>query len=290
MYKFKKNNSTILKKAIYYMLLSALSFTFLNVFIKYLSDFSTYQKVFFRGLGSLFFTMCYLMYHKIPMLGNKKKLLITRGVLGVTSMSLFFAATNHLTIGTAVSLRYTAPIFAAILAVVFLKEKIYKLQWVFFLVAMLGVFLIKGFAAEINTIGLILVMSSAFFSGLVYVIITKIGTNDHPVVIINYFMWISVLIGGVLSINNWKVPQGNEWTLLFSLGIFGYFGQLFMTKAYQLGTVNKIVPLKYVEVIFTMILGVLWFGDVYPVLSLLGVLMVIVALVLNVFYKKKAKI
>lgn len=271
------------------MLLSALSFTFLNVFIKYLSDFSTYQKVFFRGLGSLFFTMGYLMYHKIPMLGNKKKLLITRGVLGVTSMSLFFAATNHLTIGTAVSLRYTAPIFAAILAVVFLKEKIYKLQWVFFLVAMLGVFLIKGFAAEINTIGLILVMSSAFFSGLVYVIITKIGTDDHPVVIINYFMWISVLIGGILSINNWKTPQGNEWIILFSLGVFGYFGQLFMTKAYQLGTVNKIVPLKYVEVIFTMILGVLWLGDVYPVLSLLGVLMVIVALVLNVFYKQKAK-
>jgi len=128
---------------------------------------------------------------------------------------------------------------------------------------------------------------SAFFSGLVYVVITKIGTKDHPVVIVNYFMWISAIIGGVLSIFNWKMPQGIDWLILFSLGVFGYFGQLFMTKAYQLGSANKIVPLKYIEVVFTMILGMIWFGDSYHLLSVLGIVMVVVALVLNVLYKQK---
>ncbi len=271
------------------MLLSALSFTFLNVFIKYLSDFSTYQKVFFRALGSLVFTMGYLMYHKIPMGGNQKKLLVVRGLVGVMSMGLFFASTAYLSIGTAVSLRYIAPIFAAIFAVFFLKEKIVKLQWFYFVIAFLGVLLIKGFDDEINILGLTLILMSAFFSGLVYVVISKIGNKDHPVVIVNYFMWISLILGGVLSISNWKTPQGNEWFILLSLGVFGYFGQLFMTKAYQLGLVNKVVPLKYIEVIFTMILGVFWFGESYPILSLLGVAMVILALVLNVLYKQKTE-
>ncbi|WP_299713383.1 DMT family transporter [uncultured Tenacibaculum sp.] len=278
-----------MKKAIYLMLLSALCFTIMNVFVKYLSGFSTYQKVFFRALGSLVFTMGYLLYYKIPMGGNQKKLLVLRGLVGVTSMGLFFASTDYLSIGTAVSLRYTSPIFAAILAVFFLKEKIFKLQWFYFIIAFLGVLLIKGFDNEINVLGLSLILVSAFFSGLVYVVISKIGNKDHPVVIVNYFMWISVILGGLLSISNWKNPQGNEWFILLSLGVFGYFGQLFMTRAYQLGSANKIVPLKYVEVIFTMILGMIWFGEAYPLLSVLGVLLVVVALVLNVLYKQKIK-
>ncbi|WP_299627249.1 DMT family transporter [uncultured Tenacibaculum sp.] len=278
-----------MKKAIYLMLLSALCFTIMNVFVKYLSEFSTYQKVFFRALGSLVFTMGYLLYYKIPMGGNQKKLLVLRGLVGVTSMGLFFASTDYLSIGTAVSLRYTSPIFAAILAVFFLKEKIFKLQWFYFIIAFLGVLLIKGFDNEINILGLSLILVSAFFSGLVYVVISKIGNKDHPVVIVNYFMWISVILGGLLSISNWKNPQGNEWFILLSLGVFGYFGQLFMTRAYQLGSANKIVPLKYVEVIFTMILGMIWFGEAYPLLSVLGVLLVVVALVLNVLYKQKVK-
>ena len=102
-------------------------------------------------------------------------------------------------------------------------------------------------------------------------------------------MWISTILGGVLSIFNWKTPVGVEWLFLFSLGVFGYFGQLFMTKAYQLGSANKIVPIKYVEVVFTMLLSILWFGDSYPLLSVLGTLLVVISLVLNVLYKQKLK-
>lgn len=271
------------------MLLSTACFTIMNVFVKYLAHFSTPQKVFFRAVGSLIFTMSYLFYYKIPILGNQKKLLILRGLVGVTSMGLFFASVSYLSIGTAVSLRYTSPIFAAILAVIFLKEKIFKMQWFYFVLAFIGVLLIKGFSSEIDITGLVLILVSAFFSGLVYVVITKIGNKDHPVVIVNYFMWISTILGGIFSINNWITPIETDWIFLLSLGVFGYFGQLFMTKAYQLGSANKIVPLKYIEVVFTMILGMIWFGDSYPLLSVLGIVLVVVSLLLNVMYKQKIK-
>jgi len=62
-----------------------------------------------------------------------------------------------------------------------------------------------------------------------------------------------------------------------------------MTKAYQLGSANKIVPLKYIEVVFTMLLAMVWFGDRYPWLSVVGVMLVVVALVLNVLYKQNVK-
>lgn len=270
------------------MILSTISFTIMNLLVKYLEGFSAYQLVFFRSIGTLFFTMPFLLYHKISILGNQKKWLILRGLAGVTSMGLFFMSVAYLKIGSAVSLRYLSPIFATLLAVLFLKEKVRYIQWLFFLIAFSGVLIIKGFDTEINSFGLLLIVLSAFFSGFVYVLINKIGLRDHPVVIVNYFMWISTILGGILSIFQWtKTPQGMEWGFLLSLGVFGYFGQLFMTKAFQSHATNKVVSLKYIEVIFTMIAGVFIFGDNYSILSILGTVIVITGLVLNMFYKSK---
>ena len=189
------------------MLLSAVSFTVMNLIVKHLSHFGSGQLVLFRAFGSLFFTMTYLLWHKIPILGNQKALLVYRGLVGVTSMGLFFMSVNYLPIGSAVSLRYISPIFATILAVFFLRERVKPIQWLFFLMAFGGVLMIKGFDPNIDSFGLVLVLASALFSGMVYVIINKIGHGDHPVVIVNYFMWISVIVGGILAMFKVKVKS-----------------------------------------------------------------------------------
>ena len=275
----------MLKKAIQFMIISAIAFAFLNTIVKYLGNFNAYQVVFFRSIGTLFFTIPFLLKHKISIYGNKITLLILRGIVGVTSMSLFFMSLHYLPMGTAVSLRYIAPIFAAVFAVFFLKERIKYMQWVFFLIAFCGVLVLKGFDSQINTTGLLLAIASAFFSGLVYIVIRKIGNSDHPVVIVNYFMMIAVFVGGILCIPYWKTPVDWEWALLLSLGIFGYIGQLYMTKAFQIVETNKVAPLKYIEVIFTMLIGLSWFHELYTGWSLLGILLIVIGLTLNTYVK-----
>ena len=276
-----------IRNTIKFMVISALSFACMNVTVKYLVNFSPFQIVFFRSISTLVFTLTFLLRNAIPILGNNRKLLVLRGLTGVTSMTLFFMSIKYLPVATAVSLRYIAPIFAAIFAILFLKEKTKPLQWLFFYMSFFGVLIIKGFDTQINTYGLTLVLISAIFSGLVYTIISKIGTSDHPVVIVNYFMMTATLVGGLLMINHWQTPIGYEWLLLLSLGIFGYFGQLFMTKAFQTTVTNQVAPLKYIEVIFTLILGLIWFDEIYSVWSLLGIALIIGGLVLNVVYKAR---
>lgn len=269
------------------MVISALAFTFMNVFVKSLNNFSVYQIVFFRSVGSLFFTMPFLLKNKISLLGNKRGLLIMRSIFGLISMTLFFLSIKFIAMGTAVSIRYIGPIFAALFALLFLKEKIKTIQWFFFLMAFFGVLVLKGFDAELEIKGIVFALVSAVFVGLVYITIRKIGNEDHPVVVVNYFMIISAVIGGLLSINGWVNPVGKEWLILLSLGVFGYFAQLYMTKAMQVGETNQIAPLKYLEVIFTIIIGLVWFKEVYTIWSLVGILLIISGLTLNVFTKKK---
>ena len=268
------------------MVLSTIAFTGMNGLLKYLTDYSGPQLVFFRSMGSLFFTFGFLISKGIPILGKNRKLLITRGVFGATSMLLFFIAVHYMPIGSAVALRYIAPIFAAVFAILILKEKVKPIQWLFFVVSFLGVLVLKGFDNSIPILGLVLVLLASVFSGLVYVVIRKIGTSEHPVVIVNYFMCIAMVIGGVLSIFDWTTPSFTDLVLLLSLGIFGYFGQIFMTKAFQMGETNVIAPIKYVEVVFAILVGVGFLGETYTIWSFIGIAMIISGLFLNLLFKQ----
>lgn len=273
-------------KAIFYMIFSVIAFALMNTVVKYLNNFSAYQIVFFRSIGTLFFTIPLILKHKIPILGNNKKMLLIRGVAGVISLTCFFQSLNYLALGTAVSLRYISPIFAAIFAFIFLKEKIKPMQWFLFLVAFTGVLIIKGFGVDVNSIGLVLVILSAIFLGLIFVLIRKIGDSENPLVIINYFMVMAFVFGGVMSIDHWKSPNLVEWLLFLSLGVFGYVGQLYLTKALQSHETNVIAPLKYLEVVFMIMIGAFWFGEIYNLWTLFGVLLIMFGLIYNVYLKR----
>jgi drug/metabolite transporter (DMT)-like permease len=273
--------------AIIYMIISVVAFALMNAVVKYLNDFSAYQIVFFRSIGTLFFTIPLIISKKISFLGNRKKWLLVRGLAGVISLTCFFQSLNYLALGTAVSLRYTSPIFAAIFAFIFLKEKIKPMQWLLFLVAFTGVLIIKGFGGSVNSIGLLFVFLSAISLGLIFVVIRKIGDSEHPLVIINYFMVMAFLFGGIMSINNWKTPNLMEWLLLLSLGVFGYVGQIYMTRALQAHETNIIAPLKYLEVVFMIIIGAFWFDEIYNLWTLFGIFLILIGLVYNIYLKRK---
>ncbi len=268
------------------MLISTASFSLMNAFIKYLEHIPGFQLVFFRAVTSFIFGTTYLLKNNISILGNQRKLLCIRAIFGLISMSLFFFSFKYLPIGTAVSLRYVAPIFAAIFAVFLLKEKLKPIQFLFFFIAFAGVIILKGFNGNISNTGMLLVITASVFTGLVYVFIRKIGKRDHPVVVVNYFMFLSTVIGGIISLFIWVQPQGWDWVLLSSLGVFGYFGQVYMTKAFQAAATNRVAPIKYTEVIFTISIGVFWFQDDYSIWSFIGLFLIVGALIANTLVKK----
>ena len=95
------------------------------------------------------------------------------------------------------------------------------------------------------------------------------------------------MVGGIGSTQNFLLPNTLDLTLLLLLGVFGFFGQYFMTKAFQQGEASKVAPFKYVEVIFTLSFGVYLFDEVYTFQSLLGIAMVISGLTASVLYKER---
>ena len=269
------------KKAIGYMLLSTASFSVMNAALKELNHLPALELVFFRSIGSALIATSFLFRNGIPILGTSRGLLVLRAGLGVAAMSLFFASLKYLPLGLAVSLRYTAPIYAVVFAWFLLQERINAWQAVFLGLAFAGVLIIRGLSPEVDPFGLLLILTAALFSGLVYIAIRKIGTGEHPVVVVNYFMVLATLVGGASTLFNWVAPgNGMEWALLVSLGISGYFGQLYMTRAFQIGKTQQVAPFKYAEVLYALLIGMFFFGESYSAGSSIGVVCIVTGLVL----------
>jgi len=279
----------MITRGIAFILLATVAFSVMNAVAKELTSFPTMQVVFFRAFGTFIFIFPFLIYKKINIIGNHPKLLFLRGTVGVISLSTFFWALSRMPLGSVISIRYLGPIFGAGLAADFLKEKINSIQWVSFLIAFSGVLVLKGFDTRIDLFSFSLVMISAIFLGFAFVLIRYLSLREHYLVIINYFIMFSML-ASLFTISSWRMPVADEWAAVIGIGVLGLIGQVFMTRAFQTEETSVLAPFKYMELLWTLVIGFFWFGESYNWVPFAGIILIAVGMLLNVYGKKKGTV
>ncbi|MEM7551738.1 MAG: DMT family transporter [Bacteroidota bacterium] len=270
------------------MLLASFFFSLMQICVKYLPHIPAIEIVFFRSLVSLVISYFFLKSGKVDPFGSNKKWLILRGLVGAFALILFFLTVQEMPLASAVTFQFLSPVFTAILGVYLLKEKVTPKQYIYFALAFFGVALIKGFDSRVS-IGLaILGVVSAFFSGLAYNIIRKIGSSEHPLVIVLYFPLVTLPITAIISLFIWVTPTYYDWLLLLLVGIFTQLAQYFMTLSYQNSKVAGVAIVKYVGILYALVFGYVLFDETMPAMSLLGIVLVLSGVVLNVRTKDEA--
>lgn len=272
---------------ILYMVSSTICFSLMNLIIKYLPHIPPYELVFFRSVFILSVAFVFLKSKGIKLWGVNRKFLILRGLAGALALTAFFYTIQHMPLASAVTIQYMSPIFATLITAIVLKERIFKAQWLFFILSFIGVILIKGFDPRINLFELSLGLCSAFFAGIAYTCIRVLKPTDHPFVIVFYFPLVTLPIVSPFTYANWVSPEGYEWLLLLAVGIVTLSGQYFITKALSsdenMGVVTNI---KYIGVLLAFIYGFSFFGETFNWLSLAGIILILAGIIGNVIYKQ----
>ena len=276
----------MISKGIFFILIATFAFAIMNATAKELSNFHPMQVVFFRAIGTFIFIFPTMLIRKIPIIGNNPKLLFLRGLVGVVSLSTFFMALQKIPLGSAISIRYLGPIFGVVMAAYFLKEKVKGIQWLSLIIAFSGVIVLKGFDPRIDSASLGLLLISALFVGMVFVMIRYLTDKEHYLTIINYFMVVTIIVS-LFFVNLWRIPIKNEWYSVVGIGILGLIGQVFMTRAFQTEDTSVLAPFKYMELVWALILGYFLFGETYSWAPFFGISLIIIGMLLNVYSKNK---
>ncbi len=269
-------------------ILAIICFSLSHLCVRELSAYPIHQLVFFRGIFS--FIVCFILIKRlnISWKGNNKKLLIIRGTLGVTSLFLFFYTIHELPLGSAVTLANLKPLLIIFLAAPLLGESLKPIQVIFFLIAFIGVCLIKGFDPRVSTLGMLAAIGAVFFSAMAHIVLKRLKDYDHPFVILFFFGMVSLVISIPLCLQNWITPNNYfDWGLFLLLGLFTQLGQILLTYAYHQDRMANISSFSFLSVFLSIAYGYLLYDETYNRIAVIGILLIISGVVLNYIYRKK---
>lgn len=278
-----------------FMLLSALSFAVMTALVKLVSahNIPVLEIVAARGLVSLVISYVDIKRKKISAWGNNKKLLIARGTVGTLALICVYYAVTTLPLAEATLLQYTYPVFTAMLAFIFLKEKIQRSTLICILLCILGLLaMVKpnlSFDGEVVLpwFSVFVALAGALGSAIAYVIVKRLSKVEDSSVIIFYFPLISLPLSLMLLGNDFVMPNMEALILLLFVGIFTQIGQVGLTKAMQTEVVAKVSAFSYVQVVFSAIFGLVLFNEIPSVWTFIGGSLIILGAIINIFGSNK---
>ncbi len=276
----------MISRGVGFMLLATFVFALMNVFVKLLPEIPAVEIVFFRSLISLVISVAILRSQGVSIWGKNQKLLLFRGTAGAIALVLYFITIQMIPLATAVTIQFITPIFTTIIGIFMNRERVAPIQWLFFIIAFSGVLLVQGFDPRVTPELLLIGIIAAFFSGMAYNFIRKLKTSENPLVIIFYFPLVTMPITGAYSAFRWVQPTGWEWIFLLMVGVLTQIAQYYMTRAYQEEELNKVASVSYIGIFYALIFGWIIFGENFNLQTYIGMGVVLLGVVLNLWYKQ----
>jgi len=272
------------------MILASICFAVMAAMVKYLGHLPLTEIIFFRNLSIMLIVPLMLKNKKISFWGNNKLLLILRSLLSGFIMVAYFYSITAMNLTDAVTIKQLSPFFIILLASILLREKIsFKLVTIF-VFAFLGTLLVIKPGFRLNMYPAIIGLLGAVLTAGSHVAVRRLGSTDHPLVIVNYFGYIIglVALGILLWQGNFYIPDILNLFILNLLGLVGLGGQIALTKAYQMAPTKLVSLYLYSQIIFSIFLEILFFQEIPDLLSISGAFLIIISGYLN--YKLNLKL
>lgn len=274
------------------MLKASFAFSVMTLSVRMASShLSSVEIVFFRSLIGTGMILALMHQKKTSLWGraNQRKIMILRGLSGFAALILFFHVIAKLPLGTAVLLNYSSPIFAAILASFFLKERVTFSLLGIILVAFSGLSLLVNAQFGAWTKDIWLGLLSAVFAAIAYVSIRAIKHRESPLTIIFYFTGIST-VGSLFFLHHFEWPSAVDWFYLTGVGIGSFFGQLWMTISLRRARASLVGPFSYLAPFLAFLYGLLFFGEAMSWKAWLGAVLMIMSGIYITYFETKKKI
>lgn len=278
------------KQGIQYMLIASLLFAFMGAFAKELSaSMNSVEIVFFRNVFGVVLIAFSIYKTPLKQAGGRPFLLIFRGVAGFLALLMFFYNISQISLAEAMTFSKTSPIFTAIFAYIFVKEKMTIQGWVGVFIGFIGILFITKFDGssldKTDWLGILCGVGA----GLAYTSIRELRNYYENRAIVFSFMSIGTLGPIILMIlaefyqsqtfdfvlAPFTLPHTSDIVYIVALGVFSTYAQIFMTKAYTSAKAGIIGTISYSNIVFSIILG-MFLGDAFPdIWVFLGILLIV---------------
>ena len=282
------------------MLFAAFTFALMGAGVKLASAYySTAEIVFCRGMIGMLFVIGLILTKGGSLKTPLPRQHMIRSGIGVISLWLWFYSFTLLPVATATTLNYTSSIWiAAIMFCAGWWRGTQPFEWRLagtILLSFAGVaLLLRPSVGSSQTIGGLIALVSGFISAMAYLQVRNLGQLGEPEYrVVFYFSMTGAIAGFCGSLIDGRIPLWHSHSstgpwLLLGLGLSATLAQMAMTRAYRLGNTLVTANLQYTGIVFSSMLGIMFWGDLLSWIGWTGVIIILTSGILATFYNQRS--
>jgi drug/metabolite transporter (DMT)-like permease len=251
---------------------ATLAFSLMYVAIRLAGTVPIGEVIFFRAFFALvpLFILALFTVGPSAVIATRRPLMhVMRSIAGVASMFMNFAALKLLPLAELTGLSFVMPIFAVVLASLFLREHVGPYRGAAVVVGFGGVLLMVAPHGDLGhmiaggfSTGSGLALLGAGLAAFVVIFIRQMSLTERSETIVFYFMSITAAVGAVSMLWD-RVPLSTAMAFWLVLsGLLGGIGQICMTFSYRFAEPSLLAPFDYVAMVWATGLGFLVFDEV----------------------------
>src|SRR3546814_381279 len=231
------------------MITSTVGFASMHALIRDMSaEMHPFQIAFFRNFFGMFFILPWVIRFGLqPLRTERFGLHLLRAASNVFAMLLFFYALSIAPLADVAALGFTAPLYATILTMVFLKERVGWRRWSAILIGFAGAFIVLRPGLDAATPGHIMVIISSAIWGFCLLIIKTLSRTDSSVTVTIWMVLLLAPMSLVPALFVWTWPSWQQLGLGLAIGLLGTAGQMMITQALKVAETSVVMPLRSEE-------------------------------------------
>jgi len=244
--------------------------------------------VFFRCLFGVVFLIPWLVKNGVAGLKTEQPvLMVSRGINTMLGLYCLFTAVSLMPLADVVAIQYTKPVFAALAAVLVLREVMTGSRWTGIFIAIAGMLVIVRPGMSDLNIGVLLAIG-AMISGAYTTITVKFLTRTEPPDRIVAYMVLGMTVASAIpAIWFWQMPTLDQLFWLAFAGFVANGYQQTMARGFSLADATAVMPFEFSRLIFAAVIGYLAFSESVDAATLVGGVIIFVSGLYMVRTEKK---
>ncbi|MDA0916099.1 MAG: DMT family transporter [Proteobacteria bacterium] len=262
----KENNSKVFFTpsvlAVFFMIFSGFFATTMHCLIRFATeDHHPFEVAFFRTVFVLIIFLPLVVRNGMNSLkSNNIKLQSFRAVVGSVAMLCMFYGLSITELAKATALMFTVPIFATILAIIFLKEIVGIRRWIAMLVGFSGALIVLRPDIELGFGPLLILCASLMWSSSM--LMAKTLTKTDTTLSITFWQAAGLIPATfLLAIQVWEWPTLSQIFMFLMIAIAGTLVHWFLNEALKRAEISALLPLDYLRLIWSVSMGFIFFNE-----------------------------
>jgi len=209
-----------------------------------------------------------------------------RCATAITGTACVMFAFIHIPFADVYAIGFTTPLFVTLLSVLVLREDVALRRWILLFISFLGVVLVIRPGLRALEMGHYIMMVAAFLGAITTTVLRHIAPNERRISLVGIQVLYSGIFNGILMLPGFVIPSLEQLAILFGIGILGGAGGLLLIQASRQIPANLIAPVQYSQLIWAILFGALFFGEYPDWVTIVGMLIVVGAGLLNVLSER----